>query len=289
MKKIFNVLLILVVAVAIYIVAKPTAVKVESVVLKQGPFDETLAADGKVRARTKQTVYAFATGVVQNMQYKVGDPVSAGQVVSALEWDKHLKIKSPMTGVISKIFRDSAGPVTRGEPLFEVSSLSDLEVIAEVLTTDAVRLQEKGSARIQNWGGDGELQSTITHVSRAGIVKLSPLGVEEERTEVRLSLEKIPDELKKRMGDNYHVDVLFLISHEQKALSVPLGALFKSGENWAVYVIKDARARQKEVKISKKNDRFAMISEGLAEGETVILFPGDKIKEGVSVEDSSSP
>lgn len=163
-----------------------------------------------------------------------------------------MPVKSPMAGVITKIFRESSGPIIRGEPIFEVSDLSDLEVVAELLTPDAVRLSLNGAAKIRNWGGEGELDARIFQISRAGIVKVSALGVEEERTEVKLKVSEVPERLKQKFGDNYHVDVLFLISQQESALTVPLGALFKNGESWAVYSVIEKKARLKEVRISKK-------------------------------------
>jgi HlyD family secretion protein len=277
MKKLFYIATAVIIVVAAYLMLRPKRELVDCFVARQGRFEEILTTDGKVRSRTKETVFAFATGDLETMRVKVGDPVRKGQVVNVLLWDKKFQVKSPIDGVVSKVYRESAGPVNRGEPLLEISSLNDLEIAVEVLTPDAVRLEVGGSARVLNWGGSEELTAKITQVSRAGRVKISALGVEEERTEVRLSLEKTPAELLKRMGDNYHVDVEFLVSAHDNALAVPLGALFKRGEEWALYVHEAGRASPREVKISKRNDRQAMVDSGIREGDEIILFPGDKI------------
>ncbi len=285
MKKYFYGFLVLAVIISLYFLLRPTAVPVEVEVLQKGPFVETLAAEGKVHSRQKQTLYAFATGSIENLQVKVGDVVQKGQVLTRLEWDLVMIVKSPIDGVVSKLHRESGGPIVRGEPIIEISNLSDLEVVAELLTPDAVRLSPKGSALILNWGGAGELKAQISQISRAGSVKMSALGVEEERTEVKLSFDQIPKELQEKFGDNYHVNVLFLISQEDSVLSVPLGALFKNGSEWAVYIVNpEKRANLKVIQISKRNDQRAVVTSGLSEGDTVILFPGDQIREGSLVQ-----
>jgi HlyD family secretion protein len=200
-----------------------------------------------------------------------------------LIWDYDQLVKSPIEGVVSEIFRQSAGPIQRGEPIFEVSGLTELEVVVELLTPDAIRLRPRGPAKILNWGGKGELEAHITQISRAGMVKVSALGVEEERTEVRLSFDALPAEIKSRFGDTYHVDVTFIVSQAPEAITVPLGALFKTGDQWAVYVVQNSKARLKKIKTSLKNSSTALVSEGLDEGELVILFPGDKIQDGIAV------
>jgi len=288
MKKIFYSLLGLVLIVTVYILILPKKVPVEVYEMKYGLFEETFSSEGKVRTRDKIIVYGFANGSMGNLNIKVGDLVTKGKNVGMLEWDRTQPITVPIDGVISKVFRDSEGPVSRGEPLFEVSSLAKLEVVADVLTPDVIRLDINGQAWVQNWGGVEDLEAKIVQISRAGTVKISALGVEEERTEVKLALTKVPQELKNKFGDNYHVDVLFVVSREPHALGVPLGALFKNRAQWAVYIIKDGKANLREVKFTKRNDRFALVTEGLQESDQVILFPGDKIQEGTRVKESPS-
>lgn len=283
MKKIFYGILVIVIIASIYILMRPKTISVEIYEVRLGNFEETFSADGKIRASIRQTVYAYATGSIGNLDIRVGDIVSKGQSVGTLEWDMFQPVKVPMDGVISKVYRDSAGPILRGEPLFEVSSLSKIEVVADVLTPDAIRLKMNGEAWVQNWGGVEDLEARIVQISRAGAVKMSALGVEEERADVKLEFVRVPKEFKSKLGDNYHVDVLFVVSRETNVLSVPLGALFKNGETWAVYVVRQGKARLQEVNISKRNNRFAMVTQGVTAGDQVILFPGDKIFEGATV------
>ena len=283
MKKIFYILSSLVILIAGFFVFRPKAIEVESVRVRRQDFVETLSIEGKIRSRTRQTIYAFATGTISSTKFKVGDSIKKGDSIAKLEWDKIITIRSPLDGVITKIYRDSEGPINRGDPLFEVSSLSDLEVVVDLLTPEAVRLSLKGQAQIKNWGGNEDLTAEIFQISKAGAVKTSALGVEEERTEIRLALSEIPEVLKTKLGDNYHVDVVFLISRESQVLTLPLGALFKNGDNWAIYLIENDQAHFREIKISKKNDREALVTEGLREGDQVILFPGDQIHEGTKV------
>lgn len=283
MRKYFYGLLCLLISVSLYFILKPNPAKVETASITRGLFLETLSSEGKVRSKNKQIVYAMATGNITGVRAKVGDEVKKSEVLSRLDWDFKQEIKSPIDGVLTKVYRESSGPILRGEPIFEVSNLSELEVVVDLLTPDAVRLGKNTEAKILNWGKQSELAAKVAQISRAGTVKTSALGVEEERTEVRLSLDNIPKELAETFGDNFHVDVLFVISKEDQVLTVPLGALFQTGEDWSVYAVVDGRAKAKNIKISKRNDKQAVVSEGLVEGDLVILFPGDKIRDGSMV------
>lgn len=273
-----------VIVVSLYFVIRPNSVKVESFVIRPQDFVETLSIEGKVRSKTKHVVYAFASGNIENLNVKLGDSVKQDQVVTKLIWDVERSVKSPMDGVVSKIYRDSSGPIQRGDPIFEVSRLSDLEVVAELQTPDVLRLQERGDVMISNWGGDKDLRGKITHINRVGIVKTSALGVEEERAEVRIDFQEIPDDIKNRLGDTYHVDILFILSRESNVLTVPLGALFKNKDSWAVYEVVDGRVHLKDIEIQKKNDQVAVVKSGLVAGDRILLFPNDKIREGQRVQ-----
>lgn len=266
-------------------VVKPKPLRVEISTIRRGLFEETLSTDGKVRSRNKKTIYALASGNLIAYSAKAGDLVKKNQVITTLLWGWDVKVKSPIDGIITKIYRDSGGPIQRGDPIFEVASMNDLEVVSEVLTPDAIRLSQNGEAKIANWGGEIDIKARISKISRAANVKISALGVEEERTEVILSLEKTPPIMIEKFGDNYHVDVIFIISKTTDVISVPLGALFKKGDSWSVYVVQNGIALSREIKISKRNDQEAIVTSGLAEGERVILFPGDKVYESVKVKE----
>lgn len=258
----------------------PRAVPVETTVLTRAPFEETLRADGRIEARDKYTVTAFADGDLRRVTLRVGDRVKKGDPVARLLWDYEKELKSPVDGVVSQVFRETAGPIQRGTPILEIADTDRLEVVAEFLTSDAVRLRAGMPLRVEGWGGETPLISRVANVSRAGYTKTSALGVEEERTDVRGHLTETPPDILARLGNNYHVDVTVVVSTETAALTVPLGALFRDGEAWAVYRVEAGRARATPVILGRRNDQAALVVEGAKEGTRVVLYPGDHIKNG---------
>lgn len=155
--------------------------------------------------------------------------------------------------------------------------------MAELLTTDAVRLKEGAPVEILNWPGATGIAGTVTRISKAGFVKPSALGVEEERTEVIADLSRFPPELAARAGSTFHVDVSFQVSETKDALTIPVGALFRDGSGWGVYVAESGRARLRRVELRGKNPQEAAIADGLKEGERVVVYPGDLVKDGTRI------
>ncbi|MGZ3769297.1 MAG: efflux RND transporter periplasmic adaptor subunit [Bdellovibrio sp.] len=276
--------LILAISIAAWLLFKPKPVIVETGTVTKGTFIENFSIDGKVRSKTKVTIVAFTNGDIEEITLREGDTVKKGQTLTVLRWDYAKKIVSPLNGVIVKVYRKTAGPINRGEPLMDIIDPDDLEIVAEPLTTDAIRINENTKVQVLGLGDRKTVYSArVINVSRAGFIKVSALGVEEERTEVRMAFVDVPKEILQKIGDNFHVELSMELSRNDNVLKVPLGALFKDKESWAVYLIENGKARLKHIEISKRNDREALVSKGLQENNRVILFPGDTIFEGTSV------
>jgi HlyD family secretion protein len=199
-----------------------------------------------------------------------------------------LSVRAPVDGVVLRRPVESAQPVAAGTLLMDIGDPAALELEVEVLSTDAVRLVAGLPARVLRWGGEGELDATVTRVEPAGFTKVSALGVEEQRTRVILDLSS-PRSRWTALGDAYRVEVTFILRAEKDVLQLPGSALFRSGDGWAVYRLDGGRARKVAVKTGLRTATAAQLLEGLAEGDTVILQPDDRIRDGTRIEAPAAP
>ena len=159
----------------------------------------------------------------------------------------------------------------------------DLEIVVDVLSTDAVDIRPGAEVAIEHWGGQGELSGRVRRFEPAAFTKVSTLGVEEQRVNVLVDLMS-PAEKWAGLGDAFQVDARINVFAQVDATIVPTGALFRRGENWTVYVVKDGRAEIKDVKLLRRSGRVAAVASGLAAGESVVVYPGDRVASGVRVE-----
>lgn len=201
-------------------------------------------------------------------------------------------VLSPVSGVVLRRSLQSATPVAAGQSLMEVGDTAQLEIEAEVLSTDAVRLAPGMAARVLRWGGEGALQAHVTRVEPGGFTKVSALGVQEQRTRVILELTS-PRADWAALGDAWRVETEFITRREENAVQVPASALFRTAATeggagstggWALYVVENGRARLTPVRIGLRSDAAAQILEGAAPGQTVILQPDDRIHDGVRIQ-----
>lgn len=193
-----------------------------------------------------------------------------------------IQLRAPVTGVVLKIIQDNEAVVPPGTPLIEIGDPRDLEVIADLLSTDAVQIKPGSLVRIDGWGGS-PIQGHVTRVDPAGFTKVSALGIEEQR--VRTIIDFIdPPESWSRLGHDYRVIVHVTVWSAESIMRVPVGALFRKLDDWAVFSVVDGRARTTIVKIGNRNSRTAEVLSGLSEGERVVLHPSDRIRDGVPVQ-----
>ncbi|MGQ9371221.1 efflux RND transporter periplasmic adaptor subunit [Azospirillum sp. ST 5-10] len=191
-----------------------------------------------------------------------------------------LAVDAPVSGVVLRVLRRSAGVVEAGAPLLEIGDPHDLEVVVDLLSADAVRIRPGQRAIVTGWGGP-DLEAAVRRIEPFGRTEVSALGIEEQRVDVVLDLVE-PPERWQRLGHGYRVDVRVVL-YEARTLTVPLGALFRHDGGWAVFAVADGRARLRPVTVGERNDLTVGIRDGLAEGERVVLYPGDRIADGVAV------
>jgi HlyD family secretion protein len=188
---------------------------------------------------------------------------------------------APVSGVVLKRQRESEMVVPVGEPLLEIGDPAYLEIVADLLSTDAVRVPPGAPVLIEQWGGNHPLNARVRRIEPSGFRKISALGVEEQRVNVIIDL--VDGAAARQLGDGYRVEVRVVIWRDDAALRAPIGALFRRGDQWAAFVVDKAVARLQTVQLGQRNDTEGQITGGLAEGQTVVLHPPDTLQDGIRV------
>jgi HlyD family secretion protein len=196
--------------------------------------------------------------------------------------DRIVMIRSPVNGQVLKVHRESEGVLNSGEAIIDIGDPRKIEVKIEVLSSDAISIKPGTPVLFERWGGDPALLGKVSIVEPTAFTKVSSLGVEEQRVLVIADIIS-PLESRKKLGDGYRVEARFIIWEGKEVLQVPSSALFRKGGNWAVFVVKNNRAKQREVKIGHRTGLTAEVVSGLIEGEDVIAYPDDSIKEAIRV------
>lgn len=194
----------------------------------------------------------------------------------------HFNIPAPINGRVLRVFRESSGVVVAGEPLLEIGDPLDLEVEIDVLSRDAVKVKPGAPVLLEEWGGDRPLNGEVRLVEPSGFTKISTLGVEEQRVNVIVDLVD-PPQKREALGDGFRVEARIVTAEAKDVLKVPTSALFRVGEDWAVFRVENGVARQRLIGVGLQNGLEAEVREGLAEGDEVVTHPGDNVTDGRAV------
>lgn len=209
----------------------------------------------------------------------------AGRGGGSSDWP----LLAPIAGRVLRVQQKSGGIVSVGTPLIELGDPANLEVLIELLTTEAPQVAPGAPVRLNNWGGSEPLSGRVRRVEPWGFTKVSALGVEEQRVNVLVDIVS-PRQNWASLGEGYRLDAQIQVYREARALTVPTGALFRGGDRWFVYIVTPARrARQIPVTIGHRNERVAEVLVGLKEGDRVVVYPSDAIRDGVRLALQNSP
>ena len=196
---------------------------------------------------------------------------------------RHVDVLSPVAGRVLRVQQKSAGVVQAGAPLVEVGDPSALEIVVDLLTTDAVHVQPGTETVIEGWGGDAPLHGRVRRLEPSAFTRPSALGVDEQRVNVIVALVDPPASWV-RLGDGYRVEARFVLWQAAKVLKAPQGAVFRYRDRWAVYRISDGVAHLTSVDIGHRGETEVEITSGLEPGAAVAVQPGDRVKDGARVE-----
>jgi HlyD family secretion protein len=232
-----------------------------------------LAAERQVIATERR--WHAATHVLEQARAALKSADNSGS-------DESYPVLSPISGRVLKLLQQSESVVAQASPLVELGDPGDLEIAVDVLTTDAARIVVGDKVSIERWGGPAVLHGLVRRVEPSGFTKVSALGVEEQRVWVIVDITS-PREAWTGLGDGYRVEVEIVVDETADATVLPIGALFRRGEEWNVFVVEEGRAHLREIQVARLSSRVAAIAQGVRPGEIVVVYPPSKLTDGSNV------
>ncbi len=257
---------------------------------------ETLLAKGTVTAESYDTVrlkYRLAEHDLRAAEFNQTiaeferDQAQAAFVrYSTRPEDQELlfrhEIRSPIFGLVFRVFEENATPVTTGDRLIELGDPHDLEVEIDVLSTDAVRIKPGAKVWLNHWGGETPLEARVRLIEPSAFTKISALGIEEQRVWIIADILATPAQ-RSTLGDGFRVEASIVTWENPDVLKIPAGTLFRRGSHWAVYAVIIFRSVLKEIETGATNGIETEILSGLNPGDQVILHPSDRVQPGVRI------
>lgn len=263
-----------------------TEVKRARELLRNKTISQRDVDDAERRFKTRRAALAKAQAALQVRNYELERAqallMSPRDTQTAHHQCECILLKAPVDGRILHKYHESEGVVAAGEPLLTLGDPKDLEIIVELHSSQAVKVEPGQVVIIENWGGDSALEGRVRHVEPVGFTKVSALGIEEQRVNVIIDLTS-PYQVWHRLGHGYQLDVRIVLWQHDAVITLPLTALFRDADNWAIFVDNNGTAQKRYVTLGHKNDLQAQVVNGVQAGESVLMYPSDRVADGVAV------
>jgi HlyD family secretion protein len=233
----------------------------------------------RAAATAAQSELARNRAETARLRSLLSEPAAAGMPSGGA-----VTVRSPESGVVLRRLVESEGVVGQGTELVDIGDPQRIEVVADMLSHEAAQIEPGDEVRITRWGGEDELRGRVRRIEPFGRLKISALGIEERRVNVIIDFAPLAAERVARLGHGYQVDATIILWRAEKAVRVPVGALFRSpAGGWEVFVVNGGRAELRDVTIGHLNNDFGEVINGLDEGMDVILNPSGNIEDGTRV------
>lgn len=246
-------------------------------------------AEGQARAieaklETAKAAISMREAEIENAQTQLidfdGDDISNGVGDSLAP---PIPLHSPIDGRILQVIQQSETTLPAGAPILEIGDVqSDLEIVVELISTDAVRVSKGDRVIIEDWGLPNPLTGSVTRIEPYGFTKFSALGVEEQRVLVIIGFDE-DQNAREKLGHGYRVETRIIVWEKENVLTLPASALFRIADKWAVYTVVGGLVETRTLRIGQSNGFSAQILDGLTEGDTVVLYPSAGLTDGMKV------
>ncbi|MBI5486408.1 MAG: efflux RND transporter periplasmic adaptor subunit [Deltaproteobacteria bacterium] len=239
------------------------------------------AAEFELRARQRDVDAAALAVETAHRQVEAVRATLAGTTGTG-DAAAPVPVLSPSSGVVLAVLQENEGPVAPGTPLLAIADPAALEVVADFLTADAAQVTPGARVELRQWGGPQPLAGLVRRVEPAAFTKLSALGIEEQR--VNVLIDPDPDAPWPTLGDGWRVEASVVVWESTDVLLAPSGAVFRDGDQWAVFVVAGGRAVRRPVQLGRRGAADVEVQAGLDAADVVVLHPSEKLEDGVEVE-----
>lgn len=249
---------------------------------REGFIAQAAREQSELQLRTEERSLEGAQFAEEAARHELEQARAALRRYRSAEPGARWSVVSPVGGSVLKVLQESEGVVALGAPLLEIADPRGLEAIVDVLSQESVAIRPGMAATIELGRGVEPLAAQVRLVEPAAFTKVSALGVEEQRVNVVLDFVDPLDRVQ-TLGDGFRIDAHIVTHHLEDVVKVPVGALFRAGEGWAVFVVEGGRAHRRAVTVRLRNGVEAVVTSGVKAGDTLVVYPSDKLADGSKV------
>ena len=244
--------------------------------------DNALSTQALEQSQWKETSAARELATAESGLKQAEAELAVFHQSSSENAESPVEVRSSLSGSVLRVLEESSRVVASGTPVLEIGDPKDLEAVIEVLSRDGTQIHEGMKVELDHWGGAQPLRAVVRLVEPSAFTKVSALGVQEQRVNVIADL-LTPQGERGNLGDQFRIEGRIITWEAEKVLKAPSGALFHRQDQWWVFVVESGTARLRQIKVGRQSGTETQVVDGLREGEVIVLYPSDRVKDSVRV------
>jgi HlyD family secretion protein len=245
--------------------------------MERGFLARARLEQSRTQVTTGEAALAQARAEAARIRAQLGQPLGPGE-------GARVPVRAPAGGAVLAVINESEGVIPEGAELMTIGDPDRIEAVVDLLSREAVRVSPGDRVEITQWGGPQSLVGTVDRIEPFGRLKISALGIEEQRVNVIVRFEGAAARQAARLGHGYQIDATVVLWSAENALRVPIGALFRGDDGgWRVFVADGGRARERALRLGHLNDEHAEVLGGLEAGAKVVVNPSNALRDGARI------
>lgn len=182
-------------------------------------------------------------------------------------------------GIVTNVYAKKGSFATNVNPVMDISNLDKVIAVCDVLSSDAIALKTGQKVKILQKVGEDTIEKSgsIIDIGKYAKTKISSLGLEEQRVEVKIQIDDLQNSI---IGSD--MDIVFETLRIDNIFVLPKSSVFETDDKKFVWVINNEKLEIRQITTGKESDYEYEIKSGLNENDIVVLEPNNnELKEGI--------
>ncbi len=245
--------------------------------VEQGSITEVIVANGIIEPSETQEI--AGQGVVTELTVSVGDEVEEGDTL--VTYVDGTTFTANFDGTVTEVNVAEEEPdmnAQQGQASIVVSNLNDLQVGLQLSRSDASVIEVDQEVELTY--ADNLYEGTVTSIDPVATQEQTQLG-----SSTSLGATITFDSETDGLIAGFEIDADIIVDSVEEALVIPIEALnYDSDNNPYVYTVSNNEVSQVMIETGIQSDARIEVTDGLSEGDLIVLSPGEELEDGVEVE-----
>ena len=252
-------------------------VTVRTAEVEESDITEVVVTTGIIEPTQTQEI--VGQGVVAELNVSVGDSVEEGDTL--VSYVDGTSFTANFNGTVTEVNvteEEADANAQQGQPSLVVSDLNNLQVAVQLSRSDAALVNVDQPVEMEY--ADTFYEGTVSSIDPVATSEQTQMG-----SSISLGATIAFDSDTDDLIAGFEIDVDIIVDSADNSLVIPIEALNYNQDNEPyVYIVTDGQVSEVMIETGIQSDARIQVTDGLSEGDQVVLSPGEELEDGAEVE-----